>query len=150
VNPYLIVTFLGGWRATIFLALAVALGATVMVQSHRLEAAQAEIVERDTEISGFKAAIATYQGAQTTNLATIKELRAANEAWATAADARTNRANQAIAAVAAERDALAAELDESRRARKGIYENDPTAAAWGRARVPDSVAGSLRGKQARR
>ena len=144
MNPYLIVTFLGGWRATIFLALAVALGATVMVQSHRLEAAQAEIVERDTEISGFKTAIDTYQGAQETNLATIKELRAANEAWATAADARTNRANQAIAAVAAERDALAAELDESRRARKGIYENDPNAAAWGRARVPDRVAAGLR------
>lgn len=144
MNLYAIVQLIGGWRATAFLALAVALGATMLVQSHRLEAAQAEIVERDTEISGFKAAIATYQGAQETNLGTIKELRAANEEWATAADARTNRANQAIAAVAAERDALAAELDESRRARKGIYENDPTAASWGRARVPSRIADGLR------
>ena len=144
MNPYLIVTFLGGWRAAIFLALAVAFGATVMVQSHRLEAAQATIVERDTEISGFKTAIDTYQGAQETNLGTIKELRAANEAWATAADARTNRANQAVAAIAAERDALAVELDKSRRARRDIYENDPTAAAWGRARVPDRVVAGLR------
>lgn len=144
MNLYAIVQLIGGWRATAFLALAVAFGATVMVQSSRLEAAQAKIVERDNEISGFKAAIATYQGAQETNLGAIKTLRAANEAWSTAADARNQRADDAVAAVAAERDALAAELDESRRARKGIYDRDRDAAEWGRAVVPARIADDLR------
>lgn len=132
-----IVAFLGGWRAAAFAVVAVALAATLWVQSSRLSNAQ-------SEIAGLNAAVATYAGAQTTNLATIDDLREANRRWAAAADARSKRADEAVAAVAAERDALAAELERIRRARRDVYEADPNAASWGRTVVPRVVADQLR------
>lgn len=132
-----IAAFLGGWRAAVFAAVVVALAATLWVQSSRLSNAQ-------SEIAGLTAAVATYAGAQTTNLATIDDLREANRRWAAAADARTKRADEAVAAVAAERDALAAELERIRRARRDVYEADPNAALWGRTVVPRVVADQLR------
>jgi hypothetical protein len=132
-----IVKLLGGWRATIFAGLCVALGATAAVQSWRLTIAQADNTK-------FAAAVSTYEGAQKTNLATIDDLRETNQAWARKCAFDPTAA--AEAASATEQAAGALPVDDERRKseRAPTYAVDPSADAWGRARVPAGLLGRLR------
>jgi hypothetical protein len=77
-------------------------------------------------------------------MTTIGKLVAENRAWAEAAKTQQEAADEAIAAVAGQRDALAKELAVRRRDRGIIYERNPDAAAWARTRVPAAVADQLR------
>lgn len=137
MTEYALVKLLGGVRAAIFAALMLVFAVGSGVQSWRLADAQEE---RDL----WAKASAAAHDANATNVQTIADLKAANEVWADLALATEQRAAEAVDAVARERDALAAELDERRRERRGLYEQDQEAAAWSRARVPDSVARQLR------
>lgn len=128
---------IGGVRAAIFLALAVALGATAGVQSARLSSRTAE---RDTLI----AQAATWRQANASNVQAIDDLKKANQAWSSIARDTQTKAAQAVAAAASERDALAKEYDERRRARSELYRDNQDAAAWGRTAVPAGVADLLR------
>lgn len=132
-----IVQLLGGVRATIFAVLGVALGATLLVQSIRLDSAQDKIKEKE-------AALAGYQAAQTINLATIDDLREANSAWARKCQVDPAATNQASQDTAQDNGALP--VDDQRRAdeRTRAYEQDASAADWGRARVPAGIADRLR------
>lgn len=132
-----IISLLGGWRAAVFAAVAALALAAVGVQSWRLDSAQDE---RDA----WRVAANGALGANRKNEETIGKLRDANAAWAKAARVRNDKATKAVAAVASERDALAAELERRRKQRGQVYERDQDAAAWGRAVVPDSVVRGLR------
>jgi type IV secretory pathway TrbL component len=141
-NPWLaagqgMLKILGGWRAAIFFAIAVAFGATLAVQSARLSSRTAE---RDT----LQAQAATWQQANASNVQAIDDLKRANARWSSLAKDGQTQAAKAVAAVASERDALAKELDNSRRARSELYRENPDAAAWGRTAVPDSLSRQLR------
>lgn len=132
-----LVKLLGGVRASVFAGLALVLAIVAVVQTLRVDS-------RGDTIDGLRAAAVNWKQANRDNVKAIESLRTANAAWAAAADNRTREAIEAVAAAQAERDRLRAELDSRRRERKGIYERDQDAAAWGRARVPDAVARQLR------
>lgn len=132
-----ILKLVGGWRAAVFLAVAVAALAFAGIQTHRLDT-------RTTELAAAVQARDVAVALNATNVQTIETLKKANADFAKAADERTKAAEESAAAVASERDALAAELDRRRTARENLYETDPSAAEWGRARVPDGVLRGLR------
>lgn len=127
----------GGVRAAIFLALSVAFGATAVVQSIRLDSAQAD---RDK----WQAAANTSLEANRTNQQTIADLQEANRRWAALLATRAEDSAAAVAAVERERDALADEVKRRRAERETLYGKDQSAAEWGRTRVPDSVLRELR------
>lgn len=131
------VNLLGGVRATIFAILGVALGATAVVQSYRLS-------QRTDQRDGLQAQVTTCAQANASNVDTISTLQHSNDAWAGLAADRQRKAADAVAAVARERDALAAELDAQRRARGELYRENADAAAWSRVAVPAGVADLLR------
>lgn len=137
MDPTVIVRLLGGWRATIFAGLCVALGATTLIQSVRLSIAQAEVGK-------FASAVATYEGAQKTNLQTIDDLRETNQAWARKCAFDPTAAEEAASATEQASGALPADDQRRESERVDVYEADPSAAAWGRVRVPVGVAGRLR------
>lgn len=131
------VALLGGWRSTLFAALCVALGATALLQSARLDNAQAEIVK-------FEVAVARFKEAQATNLSTIDDLRETNQAWARSCALDPTAAEEAAAATEQASGALPAD-DQRRESERGeLYVVDQSAAAWGRERVPPAVASRLR------
>lgn len=99
---------------------------------------------RDTEVAALHAQIEAARAAEKSNLAAIDKLVAENRAWAAAAQVQQEKAAAAVAAVAQERDALARELAQRRHDRGIIYERNPDAAAWARARMPAAVADQLR------
>lgn len=132
-----IVALLGGWRATCFAALCVALGATALLLSSRLSDA------RDA-IEALKIKAEVLATAQAGNNQVIDDLREVNQAWALKCATNTDAAN--AAAAASEQDSGALPANDQRRAndRGVLYDNDQDAAAWGRMRVPDGVARRLR------
>ena len=132
-----IVKLLGGWRATIFAALCVALSATAVIQSVRLKSAQSEAVK-------FESAVATYRDAQATNLQTIDELRVTNQAWSQKCALDPTAATEAAAATEQAAGALPADDKRRERERGQVYVKDQSAAAWGRERVPAGTADRLR------
>lgn len=132
-----ILRLIGGWHALAFLSVAVAALAWGGVQAWRLNTRTDELAVQ-TRLAEAGVAV------NATNVQTIATLRQANADFAKAADERTQAALDSAAAVASERDALAAELERRRTAREKVYETDPSAAEWGRARVPDGVLRGLR------
>lgn len=102
------------------------------------------VASRDTEVALLQTRIVTLESAAETNLQTIAVLKAKNKEWADAARVQEEQAADAVAAVTRERDALAKELEQRRKNRQVIYEQNPDAAVWGRTRIPDSVAYQLR------
>jgi NAD-specific glutamate dehydrogenase len=101
---------------------------------------------RDPEIANLQTMLETERAANASNIDTIEKLVAENQAWAAAAKTQQETADKAIAAVAGQRDALAAELAERRRDRGKIYATDQDAAAWARQPVPRALADQLRGE----
>ena len=105
---------------------------TIGIQQWRIQLSNQRIVT-------LQSAVLTFQSAQTTNLATIATLKAANDKWA-----RDNAANLADAKVYTDA-AMAfakkqqAEADAAKAKLRAIYERQPDAKAWAGARVPDSV-----------
>lgn len=132
-----IVNLLGGWRATIFAALCVALGATTLLQSMRLNSAQDRAGTLDI-------AVTNYRAAQTTNLQTIDDLREANQTWARKCALNPAAASEAAAATEQASGALPADDQRRESERESAYVVDPSAAAWGRVRVPAGLLGRLR------
>ena len=132
-----VVALLGGWRATVFAGLALLLLAAVGVQTWRLDRVQKD---RDNWVAASAAAVEANKSA----MQTIADLRARNEEWARMAAESAKEAAVAADTLARERAERAKALEQFRRDRRNIYENDPEAAAWGRTRVPDRIAASLR------
>ena len=95
-------------------------------------------------VSRLKAEALQWEQANRDNVKAIDALRDANKAWSTLADKRKAAAEIAVAAVAAERDRLAAELQSRQSSRRVIIVSDRDAASWGRAVVPAAVADSVR------
>jgi hypothetical protein len=132
-----IITLLGGTRAAIFAAIALAAMVAAGIQTHRLG-------NRTETVALLEAQALNWESANRDNVAAIADLRTANMAWSDLADQRTKEAAAAATAAEAERDRLQAELSQRRRERGSIYENHPDAAVWGRQRVPDRIADQLR------
>lgn len=132
-----VVALLGGVRATVFAGLALALLIAAGVQTWRLREAR-------EDVQHWQLASAAAQEAIATHVQTITDLRGANREWANLAAQKTKEAAAAAEALARERDARARDLEQRRRDRRGTYEQDPEAAAWGRTRVPDAIADRLR------
>jgi hypothetical protein len=131
-----VIMALGGIRAAVFAAVAAVAIVATGVQSWRLDSAQAG---RDE----WRRTADSVLAANATNQETIADLQEANRKWSDLWASRQQQA-AALAAVSSERDALKVELARRRANRGALYENEPEAAAWGRTRVPDSVADSLR------
>lgn len=104
--------------------------------SARAEAAQ--------EIAELKAQVAKLEEANAAAVALVDTLQKTNRELAEGRAADQEAAADAVAQLTSERDALAKALAERRTQRGVIYEQDQSAAAWARARVPDAVARSLR------
>ncbi len=132
-----ILELIGGIRAALFLSLAIVFGAGWGIRTHRLGNAQDDLALARQTAETAVASNATLRQ-------TIGTLQAANAEWATKNAADLAAGREAVAAVERERDALQAEVDKRRADRNRLYDNDKTAAAWGRAAVPDAVARSLR------
>lgn len=132
-----IVALLGGVRGTVFAGLALVLGVLLWITGARLDRAQ----ER---ADLWQQAAQGYVAANATNVHTIDKLKTANAEWAEKYRADLALSEAAVAAVASERDALEAALQQARRDREAVYETDPSAAAWSRTRIPAAVADSLR------
>lgn len=132
-----VVSFLGGWRATIFAFWFVCALIGMSVVSEQRNDARANL-------AGEQIKSAKLTESNRSNLQVIADLQAANQAWADVARDQESRAAQAIQQARAERDAAAAELSQRRQARGNIYATNPDAATWARTRVPVSVLRSLR------
>lgn len=132
-----LIGLLGGVRATVFAAIALILLVVLGVQTWRAS-------EKQERVDLLEAQALNWEQANRDNLQAIADLRKANQAWAGVADARKKQAAKAVETVAAERDALAAELQKRRHDRGIIYRENPDAAAWGRMPVPSRVADQLR------
>lgn len=92
----------------------------------------------------FQSAVVTFQSAQTTNLATIAKLQAANADWASKCKANQPKA-QEQAQMSAQGDAKRqAEASKSIASLRATYEHEPTVKAWADTRVPTAVADRLR------
>jgi hypothetical protein len=102
---------------------------------------QAKWDQREVEVA---AEIGKWRQANEDNQRAIATLTEANHAWAGVADATRAKADKAAAAVEAQREQFARDLEQARRDRGAIYAKDPDAAAWGRARVPARIADQLR------
>jgi predicted negative regulator of RcsB-dependent stress response len=100
--------------------------------------------EAAAQIANLESALALARAANESNVETIRVLTEKNHELAEGRAADREAAAVAVAKVAKERDALAADLERRRKDRGNIYERDPPAAAWAAARVPDSVVRSLR------
>lgn len=99
---------------------------------------------RAQEIGRLDQQLAEVRAANRDNQATITRLQEVNRELAEGRAADREAAARAVAEVASERDALAADLERRRADRGVIYREDPTADAWARARVPAAVADRLR------
>lgn len=132
-----VIALLGGVRAAVFAAIALAMLVVSGVQTWRVDA-------KAGRIALLEAQALNWEQANRDNLQAIADLRKANQAWAGVADARKKQAAKAVETVAAERDALAAELQKRRHDRGIIYRENPDAAAWGRMPVPSRIADQLR------
>lgn len=102
----------------------------------RAEAAQ--------EIAKLEARVAELESANAAARQVIAQLAKVNRELAEGRAADQEAAASAVAQLTSERDALARDLERRRTDRGVIYEQDQSAAAWARARVPDAVAHSLR------
>lgn len=132
-----VVALLGGVRATVFAGLALALLIAAGVQTWRLDRVQKD---RDHWVAASAAAVEANKA----TMQTIADLRTRNEEWARMATESAKKAAAAADTLARERAERAKALEQFRRDRRNIYENDPEAAAWGRTRVPDAIADRLR------
>jgi hypothetical protein len=129
-------------RAWLGLAFVVAglIGLAWTYYSGKAEARQ----ESAAKIAILESSLALAKAANESNVETIRVLTAANSELAEGRIADREAAAVAVAKVAKERDALAADLERRRNDRGKIYERDPSAAAWAAVRVPASVAAGLR------
>ena len=132
-----VVTILGGTRAAVFAGVAAGLLLVSGVQTVRLSVSASKLEAAESRESLWKQA-------NTGNVDAIKKLREANKGWSSLADQRAAGAAAAVKRVEAERDTLATELEQARRARRKTYETDKPAAAWGRTVVPAASADQLR------
>lgn len=125
------------WILGIVAALFLAGAATIAYQRLELRAARVELLaanlERDTAIAANK-----------TLAETVGRLQSANRELAEGRRADQVAAAEAAAALENYRRQVAGELAAARSDRSRIYETDPSAAAWSRARVPDAIADRLR------
>ena len=96
------------------------------------------------EIAALKLQVAELEIANAAGLRAIHKLAIANNTLAEGLEVDRQAAAKAVADLRSENDALLKELDQRRKDRGVIYEQDQSAAAWGRARVPDAIAFSLR------
>lgn len=99
---------------------------------------------RNVEVANLQTQLVTLQEANKTNLETIAKLVAENLAWAAAARSQEQKAAEAVATVAQERDVLARELAQRRKNRGIIYHEDQDAAAWARQPLPRRISEQLR------
>jgi hypothetical protein len=132
-----IVAVLGGVRASIFALIAVLLLLACWVQERRLTAAQQTVAELTRDNVLFK-------DANKTNVETIARLRFANEEWERQAHVRSNTAAASIKRLYIAQEKTQAELAAEKAKRLEVYRENPNADAWGRARLPDRIADSLR------
>lgn len=100
--------------------------------------------ESAAKIAVLESSLALARAANESNVETIAALTKANHELAEGRAVDREAAAVAVAKVAQERDALAADLERRRKDRGTIYEREPPAAAWAAARVPDFVVRSLR------
>jgi hypothetical protein len=100
--------------------------------------------ERDAQLANLESALVMARADNESNVAAIARLVKVNLELAEGRAVDQEAAAGAVAKVAKERDALAAELAKRRKSRGEIYVHDPSAAAWGRERVPVLVAAGLR------
>ena len=110
---------------------------TIGIQQWRIQLSNQRIVT-------LQSAVLTFQSAQTTNLATIKALQAANADWASKCAANQPEAREQAQLSAqgdAKRQAAAQKSIESLRA---TYEHEPTVKAWASVPLPRVVADRLR------
>lgn len=92
----------------------------------------------------FQSAVVTFQSAQTTNLATIATLQAANADWASKCAAKQPEARHE-AQMSAQGDAKRqAEASKSIASLRATYEHEPTVKAWASVPLPRVVADRLR------
>lgn len=92
----------------------------------------------------FQSAVVTFKSAQTTNLATIHTLQAANADWASKCAANQPEARQQAQLSVAGDARRQAEASKSIESLRATYEHEPTVKAWADTRVPAAVAYRLR------
>lgn len=100
--------------------------------------------ESAAKIANVESALVMARADNESNVEAIARLVAANLELAEGRAVDQEAAAGAVAKVAKERDALAAELEKRRKNRGQVYDQDPTAAAWARERVPAGILAGLR------
>lgn len=124
--------YIMGGLAVLVLLLSVAL----TIQHYRLAAAKSDIKSLTTQLGAC-------QDANTSNLETIKNLKAANTDWATKCGKPGPVAVEAGREVENTVTAVDAALAAAKLERGLLYENDKTAAGWGASVLPSAVAARL-------
>ena len=136
--------FAGAVPARVWLGLlAAALVFSVLAYTYHKgkDAGRAEVAAK---LANVESALVMARADNESNVEAIARLVAANLELAEGRAVDQKAAAGAVAKVAKERDALAAELEKRRKSRGEVYERDPSAAAWGRERVPAGILAGLR------
>lgn len=123
---------IGGVRAAIFLAFALALAVVNGVQAVRLKAVKAQASE-------LKASVATYEAVNKANVSAIEAMQERIKRMVDERRAEAAAAADAVAAAQASENKAKAKLAKRERELKDIYENNPNAAAWGNTGVDADV-----------
>jgi len=92
----------------------------------------------------LKPALAKFQEAQKTNMATIATLTEANKQWAAVADTKNAKAVKAEQELRNWQAANDQKPAKAKQEREKIYDRNPDARAWANTRLPPSVSSSLR------
>jgi hypothetical protein len=108
------------------------------------EGKQAGRAEMSAKLANVESALALARADNESNQDAIARLVKANLELAEGRAVDQEAAREAVAQAERERDALAADLAKRRKERGEVYDRDPSAAAWGRERVPDGILAGLR------
>lgn len=132
------IALIGGWRAALFLALAIAFGIAAGVTGFRLKLSEAHVGKLEAEAVNWK-------DANDANRFTIETLTERINGMVE--ERRLQRdAQQAAILAGLEREArITQELGKTRQELKDAYRRSPTARAWGSAGVDADVARRLPG-----
>lgn len=129
---------IGGVRAAIFAAFALALAVLSGVQTWRLHTVQVTVAELKEKNTAF-------ESAQTANLSAIDALKARIETMVKERQVEQKRSALAVAAVMIEMQNAQLTADKRKRELESIYARNPNAAAWGAAGVDADVLRQLPG-----
>ena len=124
-------------RVPLWVWVGTALGVALTVQTWRLNSAQHKIELHAAEVK-------QWSDANTANVRAIRLLTEANEAFAKAADKRSERALKAEKELADWQKQHAQRPTQARKEREKIYDRNPDARQWANTRVPASLTDSLR------